>query len=119
MKARRSVPPSRLREALTVEDIPDQLLAELAEAADEVAVPPGYVLVYEGRWGDEAFIVADGAAEIAAGGRTLAVLGPGSVLAADTVRSLVGPEDLPTVTASSAMRFFVIARTALPTIARP
>ncbi len=105
VKARRDVRIDHLREVLLFEGCTDDQLREIASRADEIAVPAGYVLVYEGDWGHEVFVVADGSARVTVGGRAVAELGPGSVIGELAVLN-PGPRTA-TVTASTSMRFFV------------
>ena len=108
MKARRDVKTEHLREVLLFDGCSDEELRRIAQMADEVAVPAGYVLVYEGDWGHEVFVVAEGEARVTAGGRTLAVLGPSAVIGELAV--LNPAPRTATVTASEPMRFFVFDR---------
>ena len=110
MKARRDVKVEHLREALLLEGSSDDALRRIAQMADEIAVPAGYVLVYEGDWGDEVFVVADGEARVTAGGRTLAVLGASAVIGEIAV--LDPAPRTATVTALTSMRCFVLNRDA-------
>jgi CRP/FNR family transcriptional regulator, cyclic AMP receptor protein len=80
MKARRDVKVDSLRMLSLFEGCSDHELVSVARLCDEIAVPAGYVLVHEGDWGDEAFIVIDGEAEVAVEGRQLAVAGPSSFI---------------------------------------
>jgi CRP-like cAMP-binding protein len=123
MKARRDVKVEHLREVLLFDGCSDEELQRIAQSADEVAVPAGYVLVYEGDWGNEVFVVAEGSALVTAGGKTLAELGGGAVIGELAV--LNPAPRTATVTAATAMRFFVFDResfevllTALPLVAR-
>lgn len=123
MKARRDVKVEHLREVLLFDGCSDEELQRIAQSADEVAVPAGYVLVYEGDWGNEVFVVAEGVARVTAGGRTLAELGGGAVIGELAV--LNPAPRTATVTASTPMRFFVFDRDAfeallveLPLVAR-
>ena len=108
MKARRDVKVEHLRQVLLFDGCSDEELQRIARSADEVAVPSGYVLVYEGDWGNEVFVVAEGEARVTAGGRTLAELGSGAVIGELAV--LNPAPRTATVTASTAMRFFVFDR---------
>jgi CRP-like cAMP-binding protein len=123
MKARRDVKVEHLREALLLDGSSDEELRRIAQMADEIAVPAGYVLVYEGDWGNDVFVVADGEARVTAGGRTLAVLGASAVIG--EVADLNPAPRTATVTALTSMRFFVFDResfeallAAFPLIAR-
>ena len=55
-------------------------LRELAETADEVVVPAGYVLTKEGASGREFVIIVDGAAEVVRRGRKINTLRSGDFL---------------------------------------
>ena len=55
-------------------------LRELAETADEVVVPAGYVLTKEGAVGREFVIIVDGAAEVTRRGRKINTLRSGDFL---------------------------------------
>jgi CRP-like cAMP-binding protein len=105
MKARRDVKIEHLREVRLFDGCSDEELERIARMADEIAVPAGYVLVYEGDWGHEVFVVAEGEAEVTAGGRMLALLDAGSVIGELAV--LNPAPRTATVVAASPMRFFV------------
>lgn len=105
MKARRDVKVEHLREVPLFDGCTDEQLEQIAKLADEIAVPAGYVLVYEGDWGHEVFVVAEGEAEVTAGGRMLALLDAGSVIGELAV--LNPAPRTATVVAASPMRFFV------------
>jgi CRP-like cAMP-binding protein len=105
MKARRDVKVEHLREVRLFEGCSDDELERIARMADEIAVPAGYVLVYEGDWGHEVFVVAEGEAEVTAGGRMLALLDVGAVIGELAV--LNPAPRTATVVAASPMRFFV------------
>jgi CRP/FNR family transcriptional regulator, cyclic AMP receptor protein len=110
MKQKRDVKVERLRGVGLFAGCSDQQLGKIAQLADEIAVPKDYVLVYEGDYGDEVFVIAEGEAEVTNGSRKAAALGPGSVVGELAVLDS-GPRSA-TVTASSAMRFFVFERRA-------
>ena len=105
MKARRDVKVEHLRGVRLFDGCSDEQLEQIARLADEIAVPAGYVLVYEGDWGHEVFVVAEGSAEVTAGGRMLALLDEGAVIGELAVLN-PGPRTA-TVVAASPMRFFV------------
>ncbi len=86
----------------------DDELAAVAFLADEVAAPTGYVLVYEGDWGDEVFVLAEGHAAVVVDGARLDTLGPGAMVG--DVAPLQPPAPGATVVASSPVRFFVFDR---------
>ena len=105
MKARRDVKIEHLREVCLFDGCSDEELERIARMADEIAVPAGYVLVYEGDWGHEVFVVVEGEAEVTAGGRMLALLDAGAVIGELAV--LNPAPRTATVVAASPMRFFV------------
>jgi CRP-like cAMP-binding protein len=106
MKAKRDVCVEQLRRLPLFVGCADKDLSRIARQADEIAVPPGYVLVHEGDWGDEVFIILDGEADVAAGGETLAVLGPEAVVGERAV--IEHSRRSATVTAATPMRLFVL-----------
>jgi CRP-like cAMP-binding protein len=105
MKARRDVKVEHLRDVRLFDGCSDEELEQIARMADEIAVPSGYVLVYEGDWGNEVFVVAEGEAEVTAGGRMLALLDAGAVIGELAV--LNPAPRTATVVAASPMRLFV------------
>jgi CRP-like cAMP-binding protein len=105
MKARRDVKGTHLRELRLFDGCSDEQLERIALMADEIAVPAGYVLVYEGDWGHEVFVVAEGEAEVTAGGRMLALLDSGAVIGELAV--LNPAPRTATVVAASPMRLLV------------
>ena len=54
-----------------------QELAEIASIADEIDLPESKVLIREGDAGREFFVLIDGTAEVARGGKKVATIGPG------------------------------------------
>jgi CRP-like cAMP-binding protein len=105
MKAKRDVRVEHLRRLPLFEGCGDHDLSRIARQADEIAVPPGYVLAHEGDWIDEVFIILDGAADVVVGGRPAACLGPDDVVG--EVPSLDGSARA-TVVAATAMRLVVL-----------
>ncbi len=114
MKAKRDVRVEHLRRVPLFEGCSDADLARIARASDEIAVPTGYVLVHEGDWGEEAFVIADGEAEVAVDGRQLAVLGPGSVVGEMAV--LDGGPRTATVAAVTPLRLFAFDSSVFTTL---
>ena len=108
VKARRDVKVDHLRGVLLFDGCTDDELQRIALMADDIAVPAGYVVVYEGDWGDEVFVVADGEARVTAGGRTLAVL-PASAVIGELAALHPAPR-IATVEAATPMRMFVFDR---------
>lgn len=85
-------------------------LGLIARVADEISVPEGKVITSEGQAGREFFVIADGKAKVAVGGKRVATLGPG-----DFFGEMALLEDLPraaTVTAESDMELYVVERRA-------
>jgi CRP/FNR family transcriptional regulator, cyclic AMP receptor protein len=83
-----------------------QELAEIAGIADEIDLPEGKVLIKEGDTGREFFVLIEGTAEVARGGRKVASIGPGDffgeiALIAKTPRNA-------TITTTSPIRTLVI-----------
>ena len=83
-----------------------QELAEIASLADEIDVPEGKVLIKEGDTGREFFVLVEGTAEVARGGKKVATIGPGDffgeiALIAKTPRNA-------TITTTSPVRALVI-----------
>jgi CRP/FNR family transcriptional regulator, cyclic AMP receptor protein len=52
-------------------------LAAIAGIADQVDLPEGRVLVHEGTFGQEFFVLTEGSAEVTRAGRLVSTLGPG------------------------------------------
>lgn len=55
-------------------------LADLVRFGDEVRLEAGHVLMREGEWGREAFLLLDGQVEVSKGGESVATLGAGQVV---------------------------------------
>ena len=55
-------------------------IKELAATADRTSAPAGRMLVTEGGYGLECFVVASGELQVRRGGQTIAQIGPGSVV---------------------------------------
>ncbi|MGQ0669979.1 MAG: Crp/Fnr family transcriptional regulator [Actinomycetota bacterium] len=69
--------PDRLKSIPLFSDLSRHGRAEIARWADEVDVPAGKHLVDQGDFAYEFFVIEDGHAEVTAGGKRLADLGPG------------------------------------------
>lgn len=83
-----------------------QELAEIASIADEIDLPEGKTLIKEGDTGREFFVLIDGTAEVARGGKKVASIGAGDFfgeisLIAKTPRNA-------TITTTSPVRALVI-----------
>ena len=83
-----------------------QELGEIASIADEIDLPEGKVLIKEGDTGREFFVLIEGTAEVARGGKKVASIGAG-----DFFGEIALLEDRPrtaTVTAETPIRALVI-----------
>jgi CRP-like cAMP-binding protein len=82
-------------------------LDAIAQLADTVEVPEGYVLMRQDTSGGEMFVIASGNVRVERNGRELAQLGPGSVVGEMALLS-EGPRTA-TVTATEPSTLFVLA----------
>jgi CRP/FNR family cyclic AMP-dependent transcriptional regulator len=85
-------------------------LEQVARLTDDLEVPAGSVLCKEGAEGHEFFVIVDGEAAVSRDGATVATLGAGdffgeTALLSHTTRTA-------TVTATTPLRFFLVADTA-------
>jgi CRP/FNR family transcriptional regulator, cyclic AMP receptor protein len=81
--ARATAPASRLallRKLAVFADLGDADLRRVDALACEITVARGRTLARQGEVGREAFVVADGVADVQVDGRTIARVGPGEVL---------------------------------------
>ena len=69
-----------LRLVPSLQGMNDRQIERLARLVDETAVDAGHVLMREGDIGREAFVIADGRAEVVIGGEVVCELGPGEVV---------------------------------------
>jgi CRP/FNR family cyclic AMP-dependent transcriptional regulator len=83
-----------------------QELAEIASIADEIDLPEGKVLIREGDTGREFFVLVDGTAEVARGGKKVATIGPGDFFGEIALISK-SPRNA-TITTTSPVRALVI-----------
>ena len=83
-----------------------QELAEIASIADEIDLPEGKVLITEGDAGREFFVLVDGTADVARGGKKVATLGPGDFFGEIALISKT-PRNA-TITTTSPVRALVI-----------
>ncbi|MET0510479.1 MAG: cyclic nucleotide-binding domain-containing protein [Thermoleophilaceae bacterium] len=100
-----------LKRAPLFEGLSRKELVQLARLTDDVEVPAGKVLCKEGDLGHEFFVLVDGKVDVARNGRRVATLGAG-----DFVGEISLLEPTPrtaTVTAKTALRFFVLTPKAL------
>ena len=82
-------------------------LENVGRLADTVDVPSGKVLMREGEFGSEMFVISSGLLAVERGGREVARLGPGSVVGEIALLS-EGPRTA-TVTALEPSTLFVLA----------
>jgi CRP-like cAMP-binding protein len=85
-------------------------LTGLARVTDDLKVEPGTVLCREGKTGREFFVIVDGEAEAAKGGKRLATLSGGDFVG--EIALLTNKARTATVTATTPLRCFVLTRAA-------
>src|SRR5204863_2239858 len=83
-------------------------LEEVGQLADEVDVPAGRVLMTEGEYGQEFFLILDGTIRIDRGGSQIATLGGGDFLG--EIALLDGGPRTATATAETPARLIVLGR---------
>ena len=98
----------RLRDVPFFSTMSKKELAVVAQQTDEIDVPAGKVLAWEGDFGDEFFVIDDGTAEVTRGGERIAELGPGHFFG--ELALLEAERRNATVTATSPMRLVVMTR---------
>src|ERR687897_3858938 len=81
-------------------------LGEIASIADEIDLPEGKVLIQEGDTGREFFVLIEGTAEVARGGKKVASIGPGDFFGEIALISRT-PRNA-TITTTSPVRALVI-----------
>lgn len=86
--------------------LPDEVLARIDSHMDEVDWPEGRSLTVQGRGSDEAFVIADGTAEVTIDGAVKRHAGPGEMIGELGV--LQRRPRTATVTARTPMRLLVI-----------
>ena len=74
------VDPSRVAAVSSLAELPPDVRAALAEAFDEVTVAAGERIASQGDFAYELFAIVEGTARIEQDGRTVATLGPGSLI---------------------------------------
>jgi CRP-like cAMP-binding protein len=110
----RSTRLARLRLLPSFHALDEAAIERAAALADEMAVPAGYVLVYDGDWRDEVFVVSEGTAAVIVDGHAERSLGPGSVIGAEP--PLGPPTPRTTVVAATPTRFFIFDRKGFATL---
>lgn len=93
----------------------DRELAKIAAKVDRTSVRAGYVLMQEGQYGNEAFIVVDGTAAVSMGGVTVATIGPGEFIG--EMAMLNGRPRTATVVAETEMDVLVVGLSTFSTLA--
>lgn len=81
-------------------------LALIGASSEELAVEPGELVVREGRYDHEFYVILDGVAGVTRGGSELARLGPGDFFGVSALLS--GQPRNASVTASTDMRLLVV-----------
>ena len=100
-----------LRSVSIFENVPDYLLADIAERLEEIELDTGDILIREGEIGDRMFVVIDGRFRVSRNGRDITDIGAGDVIGE---LSLLDPEPRSaTVTAVAPARLFVLAQSDL------
>jgi CRP-like cAMP-binding protein len=97
----------RLRSVSLFSGLGDRDLERVASLADEVDLPEGKVLIRQGEWGAEMFVVVSGEAIVDRDGVEVARAGPGTVIGEIALLS-EGPRTA-TVTLTAPSRLFVLA----------
>ena len=69
-----------LREVPMFADLPDHLLARVDALVTDALVPAGTALTVQGEPGRQAFIIAEGEAEVIVGDEVVAEIGPGALV---------------------------------------
>lgn len=108
-KLKYGVPKSRLaflRQVPMLQGLPDKVLARLDSHLDEVNVPAGRTLTVEGGGSYEAFIVADGTAEVRVGDEVVGETAVGEMVG--EIGVIKHTRRAATVTAKTPMRLLVI-----------
>jgi len=109
-KLKHGVPKARLdflRKVPMLEGLPDKVLARIDSHLDEVTVPAGRKLTVEGGGSYEAFIVAEGTAEVRVGDDAVAETTVGEMIG--EIGVLKNVPRAATVTAMTPMRLLVIS----------
>jgi CRP/FNR family cyclic AMP-dependent transcriptional regulator len=89
-------------------------LAAIVSAADEIDQPAGKVLVSEGEFRRELFVLLSGSATVSRDGREFAVLGPGDFFG--EISLLSGGPRTATVTAASDVRVMILGPARFETV---
>jgi CRP-like cAMP-binding protein len=84
----------------------DRALGRLAPLVDQLAIAPGEILVQQGAWDRQAFLVVDGQAEVLVSDRHITTVGPGAFVG--EMAMLDQRPRCATVRAVTAMRVMVL-----------
>ena len=106
-KTRRDEKAERLYELDAFRGCTQAELSEVARSTTEVEFRAGHVLCRQGDAGLQAFVIAEGEAEVSVDGRVVAVLGPGDVVG--EMALLERRTRAATVTALTPMRVMVLS----------
>jgi CRP-like cAMP-binding protein len=99
--------PRRTEQRLFGLDLPQRERKALERLADEVTLPEGTVLMREGRFGREVFVLLEGEVEVRRDDEVIAVLGPGEVVGELAVLDPTQTRNA-TVVASTELRTLVL-----------
>jgi CRP/FNR family transcriptional regulator, cyclic AMP receptor protein len=89
-------------------------LSNIARLTDDLEVPAGSVLCKQGARGEEFFVIIDGEATVTRGGKAVATVGPGDFFG--EIALLEHVTRTATVTAATALRFFVVSDRAFQSV---
>jgi CRP-like cAMP-binding protein len=99
--------PASLKRLPLFADLTDDDLAAVSSWATEKSVPEGAVLVREGDYSYDFFVIIEGGAEVTRGGEHLADLGTGDLFG--EVGVLTSEQRNATVTATSSSRLLILS----------
>lgn len=97
-----------LGRAALFEGLSRKELSQLARVTEDLEVEPGKVLCREGEFGQEFFVITDGKVEVTRKGKPVQIRGGGEFFG--EIALLEKTPRMATVTAKTALRFFVLTR---------